>query len=228
MRPSVQTPVVLFTHALLRCIVSVPQLAVIDCRWLPFSTIVYYCRKVCSLATLTLSTVAFIYFLVVLLLFFFGLVGAYTGAHADARDAHGQNFLHHAAVANGRVGAVRVAVQLGLDINARTRLGETALLLTTEPTSHWFSKSDPRCFTDFAGALLRHGADISAPNLKAARGREQPIHVAVRRGAVDCVAFLLKNGANVNAASAVGSPLKMAARINNPAIVQVRMHARCS
>ena len=80
------------------------------------------------------------------------------------------------------------------DLNERDSFGQTLLTLA-------FQKPRTECF-DFVEALLRHGADKSAPD---AHGL-QPIHYASRNGDLAAVMLLVNDyGADVNAKPASGS-----------------------
>ena len=147
------------------------------------------------------------------------LVGA--GVHADARDEYGMNFLHHAAAENGMIEAVAAAVVLyNIPVDARSRYGESALALAVDPAPSWFSASDPACFTDFAAELLRVGGAVDVATSRQ-RGREQPIHVAARKGAAECVVLLLEHGADPNAASDHGTPRQIAKKEKKHAVANI-------
>ena len=80
------------------------------------------------------------------------------------------------------------------DLNERDSDGQTLLTLA-------FQKPRTECF-DFVEALLRHGADKSAPNTYGL----QPIHYASRNGDLAAVMLLVNDyGADVNAKPASGS-----------------------
>ncbi len=85
----------------------------------------------------------------------------------------------------------------GADVNAKTRSGETPLLVVAE--AGW---------PEIARVLLRHGAD---PN-GAGRPEWTPLHAAAREGHVRVSRLLIESGAEVNAAGRPGwTPLHTAA-----------------
>ena len=129
-------------------------------------------------------------------------------------------FLVHEMVRNEAFAEALAAIPTVSDLNERDSDGHTLLTLA-------FQKPRRECF-EFVEALLRHGADKSAPD---AHGL-QPIHYASRNGDLAAVMLLVNDyGADVNAKPARGSeaertspgvtPLAMAYRVGlSPGVVE--------
>src|SRR5262245_50958861 len=87
------------------------------------------------------------------------------------------------AVNKQHLDAAKLLIERGADVNAGTKIGDTPLMAAVA-----------RNRLEFIALLLAHGAN---PNSTA--GNQTALHVAVRRGFLDCVKALVEAGADVNA-----------------------------
>jgi ankyrin repeat protein len=137
------------------------------------------------------------------------------GANADAPNPEGQTALMLVA-RTGNVGAAELLVQHGADINAHENWGEQTALM-------WASaRSQPNMMT----FLIDHGADLDAQSTardyrrhltKEGRAKSldsgglTPLLYAVRENCMECVAALVKSGADLDKPDPDGvSPLLLA------------------
>jgi len=127
----------------------------------------------------------------------------------------------HMAVGRADPAAFQWLMRQGLDLNAQTRTGETALMLCARPPedadAHWaeYALRDAR-------ELLAAGAD---PNLADEAGRTA-LDSACETGDIDMVSLLLMTGARAQCADADGvTPLHLAATKGSEACVRALIEA---
>jgi len=106
---------------------------------------------------------------------------------------------------SGDIAAVKVELEAGADVNARSNTGSTALLAATLK-SH----------DEIVDLLLGHGAEVDGRNTPG----NTPLMVAVRNGDVAIVRLLLRNGADINVTNKRGeSPFSIARASGNKEII---------
>ncbi|MCP4397122.1 MAG: hypothetical protein GY801_07475, partial [bacterium] len=111
------------------------------------------------------------------------------------------------AARRGEVGAIKVLLAYGADVNAKIMRGDTALM--------WAVKADN---AGIVNILLAHGADVNA---KTNEGRTS-LMWAIRRDNVKLVNILLAHGADVNAKMMTGdTALMWAVKPRNGGIVNL-------
>jgi len=114
--------------------------------------------------------------------------------------------LTHHASCNGRVGALRLLLQHGADVNANSRSYRTPL--------HWAAG---RGHVNVAQVLLEHGADINA-----LCDDGTPLGRASDNGHLECARLLLEHGADVHIRDPTGrTPFKVATRRRHVQIAQL-------
>ncbi|MDY0094758.1 MAG: ankyrin repeat domain-containing protein [Candidatus Vecturithrix sp.] len=114
---------------------------------------------------------------------------------------------------------VELLLDNGAHVNARCNSGETPLQRVLASAAHPYVFGSLETGNGFARAqavsatiaalLVAHGADVNAATRKGAT----PLHYACRNNAVETIALLIRNGANVNAQSSGlyrGAPLHIA------------------
>jgi ankyrin repeat protein len=125
------------------------------------------------------------------------------GARIDARNRQGHTPLEVAVLA-GKISVARLLLQRGAALDARHLLGE-AIRAGTD-------------FRDVYDFLIRHGADLNAPD---AAG-DTPLIIAVRTGNRLTVKRLVDRGADINHPGADGlTPLGLARRRGDGDIVRL-------
>lgn len=104
---------------------------------------------------------------------------------------------------------VRVLIRHGADVNARSKMDQTALHAVC------WTKHAAKDLTEVVRALLQAGADVNALNRKG----QSPLHWAAHYGHVEAVRLLVQYGANTIARNEDGeTPLdKAMGRVNAPA-----------
>lgn len=115
--------------------------------------------------------------------------------HLRSRDAAGMTALHR-AVWGGHPEVVRLLLERGADVNARTGNGQTPISLA----ARWGRG-------DVMDVLLEHGADASARD---DMGRTL-LHYAAQYDHVDVMRALVSHGFDVDAQARTGTPLHSAA-----------------
>ena len=107
------------------------------------------------------------------------------GSEPTATENEGKpaKSLHEAAV-DGDIRQVKLLISKGADVNAKNKLGKTAL--------HYASEKG---HTDVARLLISQGAYVNATN---SDGRK-PLHYAAMRGDKQTLVLLLSKGADINA-----------------------------
>lgn len=100
------------------------------------------------------------------------------GIDANAKDVSWDTALHIAARKTWSCDTCRVLLQWGVDVDARNKLGKTAILGATNP--------------EVLQLLCEKGADINAQDQKGMTA----LHHAINTGNISVVAVLLENGAN--------------------------------
>jgi ankyrin repeat protein len=122
------------------------------------------------------------------------------------------NIRHHSELE-----VLRLLLEHGADVHAKTRSGETPLHLLSRHTladKTWNGKLEDAC--DPFKLLLRYGADVNAVNKE---GRS-PLHFAAMVSNHRVAALLLEHGADVDKASVYGDrPLMAAVWAENPDMV---------
>ena len=141
------------------------------------------------------------------------VLGSLEGVELDAKDEQGYSALH-IAVSAGLTASVAALVEMGADLKAGTKDGQTALLLAT-------NLLDP----GITSLLLRHGATTSQMDqnhrtglhLAAQAGLHLAspsfilLHLASQAGRLEQVQLLLRAGAKVDPKDKWGrTPLSMA------------------
>lgn len=126
------------------------------------------------------------------------------GADVNEFDAFATPLYH--AVNRQHLDAAKLLIERGADVNVGTKIGAPPLAAAVAKNK-----------LEFIVLLLAHGAD---PN--AAAGDETALHVAVKRGCLDCVAALVEAGADVNARTAdpPRTPLHLARFHEHPEIAE--------
>lgn len=117
-------------------------------------------------------------------------IAAALDAGANVNESDGLAAPLHYAVNRQHLDAARLLLERGADVKAVSKLGGTPLMAAV-------AKNRP----EFITLLLAHGAD---PNSTA--GKQAPLHVAVKKGCLDCVKALVEAGADVNARTADSVP----------------------
>ncbi len=127
----------------------------------------------------------------------------------------------HIVVGRPDPGAFTWLLRQGLDLNAQTRTGETALMLCARPPENAADQWAEWALRD-ARELLAAGAD---PNLADEAGRTA-LDSACETGDVDLVALLLMTGAKAACADADGvTPLHLAAAKGAEGVVRALLEA---
>ena len=103
------------------------------------------------------------------------VLGALEGVELDATDEQGYSALH-IAVSAGLPASVAALVEMGADLKAGTKDGQTALLLAT-------NLLDP----GITSLLLRHGVSTSQTDENSRTG----LHLAAQAGRLEQVQLLL-------------------------------------
>lgn len=89
---------------------------------------------------------------------------------------------------NGDISIAKEALNRGIDVNVKSRIGATPLMYAC---LH-YTRSNVKEFIEF---LLENGANV---NSKTLRG-ETPLHAVTDRGNIEAIKLLVKNGADFNA-----------------------------
>jgi cytochrome c len=110
-------------------------------------------------------------------------IAAALDAGADVNESDGLAAPLHYALNRQHLGAAKLLIERGANVNAVSKLGGAPLMAAVTKNR-----------IEFITLLLAHGAD---PNATA--GKQAPLHVAIRKGCLDCVAALVEAGADVNA-----------------------------
>ena len=106
----------------------------------------------------------------------------------------------HLAAATDLYPAVKILIERGAPVNAKTTAGFTPL--------HWAASRDA---TATAAFLLEHGAAVNAK----AMGDITPLHWAASKGAAGAVKLLIAAGADISATTKMGyTPLHLAVKLN--------------
>ncbi|RRH94247.1 hypothetical protein EH240_27590 [Mesorhizobium tamadayense] len=103
------------------------------------------------------------------------------GANVNGPDGYATPLYY--AVSRQHLGAAKLLIERGADVNAGSKIGGPPLMAAVAKNK-----------LEFITLLLAHGAD---PNSTA--GDQAAIHVAVKHGCLDCVKALVAAGADVNA-----------------------------
>jgi ankyrin repeat protein len=132
----------------------------------------------------------------------------------------------HMAVGRADPAAFAWLLRQGLDLNAQTRTGETALMLCARPPEdvpeHWAAENWREYALRDARELLAAGAD---PNLADEAGRTA-LDSACETGDADMVSLLLMTGARADCADADGvTPLHLAAVNGSEACLRALIEA---
>lgn len=126
-------------------------------------------------------------------------------AVAHIRDGDGRGLLQAAAV-KGRINVCRYLLEeLKLNVDEKDKEGYTALL-------HASLEGD----LSTVEYLIESGADPAALN----KHDTTALHLAALEGNIEVIKFLLSKGANVNATSAIGTPLQLAAQLGDLDVLQ--------
>lgn len=120
----------------------------------------------------------------------------------------GQTALHR-AVMRGQ-GSIAVALlKAGASVDPVTEDGDTPLHFAAE-----FNQPET------AAILIASGANVDARE----RLNRQPLHFAAEKGSPQLIDLLIQHGASVNSDSYFGTPLMIAAKSNNFAVVQLLLN----
>jgi ankyrin repeat protein len=119
-------------------------------------------------------------------------------AHVNAKDKHGDTFLHSAAF-NGYNKVAELLIEAGTDPNAKNDQNYTPL--------HRAAAARNSNTQQVIVTLLKAGAD---PNAKTSSG-DTPLHIAVRNNNINAGLPLINNGARINQKNNDNkTPLKLA------------------
>ncbi|WP_353646128.1 ankyrin repeat domain-containing protein [Mesorhizobium sp. WSM2239] len=113
-------------------------------------------------------------------------IAAALDAGANVNESDGLAAPLHYAINRQRLDAAKLLIERGADVNAVSKIGGTPLMAAVAKNRF-----------EFITLLLAHGAN---PNSTA--GKQTPLHLAVKRGCLDCVKALVEAGADVNARTA--------------------------
>jgi cytochrome c len=131
-----------------------------------------------------------------------------TGANINESDGTATPLYH--AVQAAQLGAAKLLIERGADVNAQSVLGITPLGIAVGKRNIELMK-----------LLLDHGAN---PN--SAVGRQTVLHLAAAKGCLDCVKTLVEAGADVNAPTSdyeYRTPLHLAKRGSFPEVADYLM-----
>jgi ankyrin repeat protein len=133
------------------------------------------------------------------------------GGDLDARDSDGRSILHHLASSYSTLGAIKLAISMGCDVNAQDQAGVTPLMLARP--DYWDellsagarindvdANGNHALNHHLAAVLIKRGADVNLAN----NAGQTSLMLASQKGDVPLVKALLKAGAAVGAIDANG------------------------
>jgi ankyrin repeat protein len=127
------------------------------------------------------------------------------GAPLEATDGEGFTALHQASM-RGMARATEILIEKGADIEARTPLGESALILACQ----YVYKGHEH--VKIAKMLIKAGADVNARD----HHQETPLIEATSGGSVELMEILLNSGADIEAKDKRGEGALDAAILKDP------------
>ena len=126
-------------------------------------------------------------------------------AMQESQEGQGDRSPIHVASRRGHVTIVELLLDMGVDVDSKSKSGKTALLVASRNAQHHVVE-----------ILLKRGANVDL---------SEPLYIATRKGDVEVVSLLLHAGANVNIESGGMCPLMLAARHSHAQTVTKLLHA---
>lgn len=125
------------------------------------------------------------------------------GAEVNQKDEYGETALSH-AITSGNVEIIKMLLDKGAEVDEKDEYGETALRRATRGKN-----------VEVVKILLDKGAD---PNLECSDG-ETPLSCAILDRSIDILRILLARGGDLNKPSTLGTPLEIAKKHGNKAVL---------